>query len=108
MSFGNLFGRVTLFSFLSLALLTFSARASNLTLSIPNISGDGTNGVINVYSFTFGVTHAPPGIGGGATRPSFSDISIMKALDSASSQLTFDCALGQALDNVVLTYRDDF
>ena len=32
----------------------------------------------------------------------------MKALDSASSPLMFNCAFGTTLDNVVLTYSDDF
>jgi type VI secretion system Hcp family effector len=107
---GNLFNKVTFFLFLSLALLTCSARAaSSLTLYIPNIPGDGITNSITVYSFSLGVSTPPPPIGGGgASKPDFSDLNLMKALDSASSPLMFNSAMGTTLNNVVLTYINEF
>jgi type VI protein secretion system component Hcp len=98
----RLFRKVTFFFLLSLALFTGSVRAaSGLSLYIPDIPGDGTTNLIEVFSFSFGVASFPP------AKPNFQDLSISKQLDSASAPLMFDCASATVLNNVVLTYTDN-
>lgn len=100
------FSKLFLFSWLSFGLFSGSAwAAGGLSLSIPSIPGEGANNSIDVFSFSFGVASTATPLSPG--RPNFSDLTIMKALDSTSSLLMFDCASGTTLNNVVLTYRDN-
>jgi type VI protein secretion system component Hcp len=95
--------KVTVFSFLSLALLTGSVRAaSGLSLYIPGVPGDGTTNLIEVFAFSFGVLGSPP-----PAKPFFQDLNVTKQLDSASAPLMFQCASATVLNNVVLTYTDN-
>jgi len=94
--------RTALFSFLLLLLQTGSVRgASGLSLYIPSIPGDGTNNSIDVLSFSFGVSKVP------SVNANWQDLNLMKVMDSASSPLMFNSAMGTTLNNVVFTYTDN-
>lgn len=75
---------------------------------IPGESNDDKHkGWIEILSYNFSVTQRPSGSastagGASAERASFSDFSIVKALDKASPKLFEACATGRHIPTVVL------
>ena len=76
-------------------------------LKIDGISGESTGGTIAIESFSWGV-NAPVssvGSGAGAGKVTFSDLTVMKLVDSASPALFTAAATGKLLPAVQLTCR---
>jgi type VI protein secretion system component Hcp len=69
--------------------LPINGLADNkIYLSLAGVSGEATNNLIAVDSFTLGMTNA-------STTPSFQNVSITKSLDTSSPVLALDCAKAQ-------------
>jgi type VI secretion system secreted protein Hcp len=104
----KLFGGALLFTFL---LLPFRSQAYyDMYLSVTGVSGEATNGLIAISQFQWGVgvtVNSSTG-GGGPTvgKPSFSELTVTKALDTASPDLIYYCASGSPRNSVILTVKD--
>jgi type VI protein secretion system component Hcp len=77
--------------------------ASNGNVRIEGIDNDGTP----IYSFSWGVTNPATFLGGGgAGKPTFSDVSVTRALDAVSTKLTLHVATGKHLKEVEIDLVD--
>jgi type VI secretion system secreted protein Hcp len=86
--------------------------ATDIFLKIGEIKGESTDeqhkDEIEVLAWSWGVTQAgstASGVGAGAGRPDFSDLSITHRVDKASPNLMLACATGQHLKSAVLSER---
>jgi len=70
--------------------------------------GSNTSGGFEVSSFHLGVTTVPAtsGSGGGAPRPTFSDLALRKPFDSCSPRLLLMATTGQHAKKLTLTSMD--
>lgn len=62
-----------------------------------DVTAEGFEGWFEVFSFSWGVTNHSTGVGGGggAGRPTFSDLSVMKPAGKGSPALFVNCASGR-------------
>lgn len=68
----------------------------------------GHEGEIDLHSISYGLSNSGSmhvGGGGGAGKVSFSDLSLMKRLDSATGSLFLNCATGKHIPEVIITAR---
>ena len=85
--------------------------AVDIFAKLGDIKGESTDAKhkdeIEVLSFSWGVTNAPPvgGGGGGAGKATFQDLSIVHRIDKASPQLLLACARGKHLPDATITHR---
>jgi type VI secretion system secreted protein Hcp len=86
--------------------------ASDIFVKIGDIKGESLDDKhkdeIEVLSFSWGVTNtgaATPGGGGGASKATFQDLSIVHNLDKASPKLLEACATGVHLKDATITHR---
>jgi type VI secretion system secreted protein Hcp len=87
-----------------------SQAAYNIYLQLTGINGESTNAAflnqIVAASFSGGLsTPAASGAGGGAAKPSSSNLTITKMLDKSSPTLFLDCAEGKAISQAVLSFQ---
>jgi type VI secretion system secreted protein Hcp len=83
-------------------------------LKIDGIDGESTDdkhrGWIEVFSFSWGLSQtgeAAHGTGGGAGKVSFSDLNVVKKLDSTSPRLMLACASGKHFPAAQLVITSD-
>jgi type VI secretion system secreted protein Hcp len=86
--------------------------ASDIFLKLGDIKGESLDDKhkdeIEVLSFSWGVTNSgamSSGVGGGAGKATFHDLSIVHHLDKASPVLLQTCAMGTHLKEAVITHR---
>jgi type VI secretion system secreted protein Hcp len=94
---------------LAVLLLPFRSQAYDMYLSITGVSGEATNSLIAINSFQWGVGVAVSSPTGGTrsiSKPSFSELTVTKVLDSASPSLIYFCASGSMRSSVVLTVKN--
>jgi type VI secretion system Hcp family effector len=101
--------------FLAVVALAFAlsipatAMADLITLALPGIQGNvtvkGQEGTIEVMSLSQGSTAVPPsGTGRENTSPVFTDLNILKRLDSSSPSLFLALVKGSIFKNAVITF----
>jgi len=75
-------------------------------VTIPNIPGESVDkdhkDAIDVLSFQWGVSNPGSAVDKKVQPPSFSDLTITKALDRSTTRLALACATGERLRNVKL------
>jgi type VI secretion system secreted protein Hcp len=93
-------------------LAAFPAHAaSDFLLVLDGIPGESTDEQhprsIEIFSFSLGAANSGTigGTGGGTGKVSFSDLSLMKALDKASPLLYLQCAQGKHIPTATLYVR---
>jgi type VI secretion system secreted protein Hcp len=90
-----------------------SLGAYNIYLNLTGVTGESTNAsylnqiVVNSFSQRVSVV-VSPGSGGGnsVSKPTFTDLTLVKPLDVSSPTLLLDCARGTAFSQAVLTFQD--
>ena len=84
-----------------------SQAAYNMFLSLTGISGEATNGLIAVNSFSLGASvPVTNGYISYAGKVSFTSVNIGKPLDKSSPLLAYYCASGQHITTAKLTVVD--
>jgi type VI secretion system secreted protein Hcp len=86
--------------------------AVDIFAKIGDIKGESQDdkhkGEVEVLSYSWGVTNAPPptgGTGGGGGRATFRDLSIVHKIDRASPVLLKACATGEHIKEATITFR---
>src|SRR6185437_10203149 len=92
---------------LASSLRTFAGYS--VFLKLDGIEGEATNSdyenQIVVTSFSQGMTNSVSTVvgGPGASKPTFTDLTITKSLDKASPLLLLNCAQGKTIQTAILT-----
>jgi len=84
-----------------------AAGAVNVLLQIDEVPGsstvEGYQGAIDVLSFSWGASNPGASRGSGASRPEFSEINLMKLMDSASPVLLQALTTGRVFAKATVT-----